>query len=568
MTGARGALAAVMLLALGCAPTSYDGLGDLPLASDSAGDVGAPDAAGAVVPTSVAARASPSASAADVGTASTRVPESGVVASTGSTDDAEAAGRGADVAGRSASLLREFDIRRDGSTITAGDLEVDVGDCPSEWRSDGPEVVLFRDDWLGNSWGIVVHVEPESLGSYAYFEQQRRKPADEQLPTLLLETLWSQENARRRDVASEDAIALASLAIERSQAPSGTYKLTLSAADRCLPVIATDVMPFADVSASVWNLPSPLNEHRGMYAHFSEIADDLAAVGMKRVGAFVTRPVCCHGTQDAEADLALVHLEPDPDLQEQFRPHLTEMEEQYGEFLIYSAPEEPQAIEELLAQTPDVIVLDSACEVVATSLREAGFEGAIVYAYPTCNLLDTGLSDDPISLGPVPDCRLCGELRDFTPPSPGGQLRAWLAALQPGDLIVAPFPVPGVDDSPATRAALDYIGDLDRVAWHRGWGAEAQRRLDGWMLGWYADTLLDAAQEIEHRFPHLDLPLRLRVLIAAWHLETPHPLFDTTVRTEVGDPRFTRDLWWYAIDKTALVNGEQFLAPLPHGPQG
>ena len=354
MTGARGALTAVMLLSLGCAPTGNDGLGDLLPASDSAGDVGAPDAAGAAVPTWAVARsvgASPPASAAGVGTASTRVPESGVVARTGNTDDAEAAGRGADVAGRPASLLREFDVSRDGSTVTAGDLEVDIGDCPSEWRNDGPEAVLFRDDWLGNEWGIVVHVEPESLGTYAYFEQRRQTAsADEQVPMLFSETLWSREDGRQRDVASESAIVLASLAIERSRAPDGTHMLTLSAADRCLPVIATDVMPFADVSASVWNLPSPLSEHRGMYAHFSEIADDLAAAGMKRVGAFVTRPVCCHGTQDAEADMALVSLEPEPDLQEQFRPNVTEMEEQYGEFLIYSAPEEPQAIEELLAQ--------------------------------------------------------------------------------------------------------------------------------------------------------------------------------------------------------------------------
>ena len=569
MTGARGTLAAVMLLSLGCAPTSQDGLGDLPPASSSADDAGAPAAAGTVVPTSVAARASPSASAADSGTATTRVPDSGVVAATGNTDHADAAGRGADAAGGPTSLLRELDISRDGSTITAGDLEVDVGDCPSEWRSDGPEAVLFRDDWLGNQLGLVVHVEPESLGTYAYFEQRRQTgSADEQVPVLFSETLWSQDDAGQRDVASEGAIALASLAIERSQAPTGTHMLALSAADRCLPVIATDLMPFADVPASVWNLPSPLDEHRLMYAHFSEIAGDLADAGMKRVGAFVTRPVCCYGTQEAEADVALVSLEPDPHLQEQFRPSLSEMEEQHGPFLIYSAPEDPEIIEELMAQAPGAIVLGGACEGVAVLLRDAGFEGPIVYAYPTCSLLDTGLSDYPSSPGPMPDCRMCGELRVVRPSSPGEQLGEWLAALRPGDLIVAPFPVPGVDDSPATREALDYMADLDRVAWHHGWGAEAQRRLDGWMLGWYADTLLDAAQEIEHRFPDLDLPLRLRVLIAAWHLETPHPLFDAAVYTEIGDPRFTRDLWWYAIDNTALVAGEQFLTPLPHGPQG
>ena len=195
---------------------------------------------------------------------------------------------------------------------TAVVLLLSLGCAPTS--SDGPEVVLFRDDWLSNSWGIAVHVEPESLGTYAYFEQQRQTgSADEQVPVLLSETLWRQGDAGRRDVASEDAIALASLAVERSQAPSGTYKLALSAGDRCLPVIAA-------------------------------------------------------------------------------------------------------------------------------ALREAGFEGAIVYAYPTCNLLDTGLSEDPSNLGPMPDCRLCGELRDFTPRSPGTQLGEWLAALRPGDLIVAPFP--------------------------------------------------------------------------------------------------------------------------------
>ena len=224
---------------------------------------------------------------------------------------------------------------------------------------------------------------------------------------------------------------------------------------------------------------------------------------------------------------------------------------------MFSAPDQ-QLIMQMVEANPDAILLDApGCDHAAIALRRTGYEGRILYAYPSCRVLDTTLPNDARHGAISPECHACRS---------GEVTRAWLDGLRPGDLFVATSPIPGVADSDATRRVLDYIADMAPVAWHHGWGADMQRRIDGWLLGWYAETLLRGAQEVERRFPDLRLPVRLRVLIAAYHLETPHPLYDTTVSTRVGDPRLTRDLWWYDFDREALLNGQPFLEPLPDGP--
>lgn len=445
------------------------------------------------------------------------------------------------------SVLRDFHIVREGSTVRVGGLAVDTAACPSTWSSTESEVVLFRDEWLANEWGLVANVEPISLATHAYFDARRQAAvASDRWPLLLSETLWEQAQAMSEDVATASAIASSSIALEHAPLPTGTRLLAMSAADQCLPVVSLTPAPIRDASTSVWNIPSPLAESRQIISHIDTLMHDIAQLEVRRVGMFVRSLDCCSYVKESPIELALVQLDRDESA-----------DEEWGQPSAFFHAPSGRQVTALMELGPDAIVLDAlGCASTAIALRDAGYDGQILYVYPGCRLFETTLPNDGSARANIPKCIAC---------SLNSTSNRWLESLRAGDRLVATVPIPGLNDSRATQHALEYIDSLERVAWHHGWGATLQRRIDGWILGWYTDVLLRGAQEIEQRFSEVRLPLRLRVLIAAYHLETPHPLFDTMVSTQVGDRRLTRELWWYGFDKQALSDGEPLVVPAQPG---